>query len=272
MICAPAVPLILSDFSSGEKRYSTILVSIWELGEAFGPLLIAPGSEVFGRAPIYHTANVLFVLFSVGGALSKNIEMLVAFRFLTGLTVASVTLDPSVVGDMFVVEERGKVMAIANLAPLIGPIAGPIIGGYMSQAIGWRWTFWLPAILGAIVETGFVLLFRETYKVKIIQKKVRRLRQKTANHSLRSIYGDPSSTEIFSRSFIRPVQMFFVSPVLFSLSVYVAAVFGYLYLLLTSITEAFENTYDFSAGSASLTFLGLGTAMLHCRFQWLTSA
>lgn len=205
-----------------------------------------------------HLANVLFVLLSVGGALSSNIQMLVAFRFLSGLTVASFTLDPIVVGDMFVVEERGKAMAIASLAPLIGPIAGPVIGGYMSQAIDWTRKFWLPAILRGIVELGVVLLFRETYKVRSIQQKVRRLRRQTANPSLRSAYGDPRPADIFTKSLVRPMRMLILSPVLCSIAVYVAMVFGYLYMLLISITETFETTYGFPIRSASLTFVGLG--------------
>ncbi|KAL8836949.1 MAG: hypothetical protein Q9170_002710 [Blastenia crenularia] len=258
LICAPAVPLILEDLRSQNQAYQIVLVSIWELGEACGPLLIAPMSEAFGRAPVYHVANVLFVLFSIGGALSTNVQAVVAFRFLTGLTVASVTLDPSVIGDMFAVEERGKAMAIGNLAPLLGPIAGPIIGGYMSQKYGWRWTFWLPAILGGVVELGFILLFRETYKVKIIQQKVRLMGKNTGDNTFVSAYGEPRLGEIFSQSLIQPIRMLLLSPVLCAVSGYVAVVFGYLYILLTSITETFESSYDFSTGAASLTFLGLG--------------
>lgn len=259
LICAPAVPLILGDFSSDNESYSTILVSIWELGEACGPLCVGPVSEVFGRAPTYHVCNTLFVLFSIGGALSNNIQAVIAFRFLSGFTVASVTLDPSVVGDMFVNEERGKAMALANLAPLLGPIAGPVIGGYLSQHAGWRWTFWLPAILGGVVEIGFVFLFRETYKVTILKREVRRQRGQPGERAIVSAYGDPRPKEIFGQSLLRPAQMLFSSPILFSLSLYVAIVFGYLYLILTSMTETFESTYHFSTGSASLAFIGLGT-------------
>lgn len=262
LICAPAVPSILSDLGYSNASYITILVSIWELGEACGPLLIAPLSEMFGRAPVYHAANVMFVGFALGSGFSTNIQMLVALRFFIGLAVASVTLDPGVIGDIFAPKQRGKAMALANLPPLIGPIAGPIIGGYMSQAIGWRWTFWLPAILGAFVECGFIILFRETYKVTIIQRKVRRLRRERNNPALQSAYGDLDPGDIFSVAILRPLQMLLSSSALFVLSMYVAAVFGYLYLLLTSITETFQTRYGFSTGSTSLTFLGLGISLL----------
>ena len=54
--------------------------------------------------------------------------------------------------------------------------------------------------------------------------------------------------------------MLFLSPILFLLSVYMSIVFAYTYVLLTNITEVFQSTYGFSTGSASLVFIGLGTA------------
>lgn len=67
----------------------------------------------------------------MGDALSTGIGMVVAFRALTGLTVASQSLNPAIVGDMFVQEERGRPMAMMEVAPFIGVIAGPILGGYI---------------------------------------------------------------------------------------------------------------------------------------------
>ncbi|KAF5868420.1 putative mfs multidrug protein [Botrytis fragariae] len=136
-MCTPAAPQILEEISpNASKVYINIVVSIWELGEACGPLLAAPLSEVYGRYPIYHIANVLFVVFSIAGALSTNIGMLVAFRFFNGFAVASITLNSSIVGDMFIIQERGRAMAVMGIAPLLGPVSGPLIGGYMSEAIG----------------------------------------------------------------------------------------------------------------------------------------
>ena len=171
-MCIPAVPLIQANFSStGNDLYTVLLVSIWELGEAFGPLLVAPMSEVFGRSPVYHAANILFVVFSVASAVSSNAPMLIVFRFLNGMAVASIILNPCIVGDIFVTEQRGSAMALMGLAPLIGPVLGPTIGGYISQSIGWRWMFRILAISAGLIELGFVLIFRETYKVTILRRK-----------------------------------------------------------------------------------------------------
>lgn len=67
------------------------------------------------------------------------------------------------IGDMFIQEERGLPLAMVGFPPLIGPVAGPVIGGYLTQNEGWRWAFWLSAITGGICELGVLAFFRETY-------------------------------------------------------------------------------------------------------------
>ena len=158
-MCAPAAPLIFDDFSPTNRLDETLLVSIWELGEAFGPVLTASLSKMCGRALFYHGENVLFCIFSVASAVSSNMEMLIVFPFFNGIAVASVVLNPSIIGDMFITEQRGSAMSIMTLAPLLGPVLGPVAGGYISKSIGWRWLFWLAAIFAAAIEIGFVLFF-----------------------------------------------------------------------------------------------------------------
>lgn len=65
--------------------------------------------------------------------------MLVAFRFLGGSSVACVTLNPSIVGDLFIKEQRGKAMSVVFFGLIVGPVVGPIMGSYLGQAKGWRW-------------------------------------------------------------------------------------------------------------------------------------
>ena len=115
----PAVPQILDEFQITNNLYSTLLVSIWELGEGFGPFLIGPLSELYGRVVVYHVGNVFFALSLVASALSINIAMLVAFRFFCGFANTPSTLGPSIVGDLFPKEKRGAAMSIAISIPLL---------------------------------------------------------------------------------------------------------------------------------------------------------
>lgn len=142
----------------------TFVVSVFVLGFAFGPLIIAPLSEIYGRTPIYHVCNVLFVAFSTGCALSTNIDMLVAFRFLSGFAgVAAVTCGAGSIADMLPAEKRGRAMSIWSMGPLLGPTIGPVVAGFVIEALGWRWAFWIVVIAvsstctqapGAYLPTG----------------------------------------------------------------------------------------------------------------------
>lgn len=250
----------MADFNSTDPYYTILLVTIWELGEAVGPLFTAPMSEIYGRVPISNGANLLFIITSIGGALSVNLSMLVAFRFLSGVAVTSIALEPAIVGDMYIQEERGTVLSLMGLPPLLGPAVGPVIGGFLTQAKGWRWAFWLTAICSGVVEILFMLFFREPYKVVLLRRKAARLRNETGDASLRSAYESEelNVTTLLRHSLVRPFQMLVQSRILLLLAIYGAVIYGYLYLVSTTLTTIFETNYGFSQGAAGLTFLGIG--------------
>ncbi|KAK5157613.1 hypothetical protein LTR04_005399 [Oleoguttula sp. CCFEE 6159] len=165
---APGVPQVMKDFKSSNQQLATIVVSVYVLGFAFGPLVIAPLSELYGRLRIYHGCNLLFVIFTIACAVSSNLNMLIGFRFLGGCVgVAPLTIGGGTIADVMPQERRGGAMAIWALGPLlgsspftrnvrrtkktdlqcVGPVLGPVAGGYLCQAKGWRWVFYLIAIM-----------------------------------------------------------------------------------------------------------------------------
>lgn len=96
------------------------MVSVFLLGYCFGPLVIAPLSEMYGRLPLYHACNILFCIFSIACALSQSVGQLIAFRFLAGTAGSSpLTLGGGSIADMIPKERRGSMMAIWTLGPLL---------------------------------------------------------------------------------------------------------------------------------------------------------
>lgn len=145
---APGVASIMSEFKNDSSIVTTFVVSIYFLGFAFGPLVVAPMSEVFGRVYVYHIGNVLFTAFSIAAACSINIEMLMAFRFLMGLVgCVPTTIGVGSIVDMIALEKRGRAISYWAVGPLLGPCIGPIAGGYLIEGAGWRWVYWLLAIM-----------------------------------------------------------------------------------------------------------------------------
>lgn len=100
---------------------------------------------------------------------------------------------------------------------------------------------------------------RETYEPVLLERRAKRLRKETGNPDLRSrLHPDIPTREFFVRAIVRPTKMLLFSPIVLVLSIYMAIVYGYLYLLFTTIGLVFEETYHFSQGSVGLSFLGIG--------------
>lgn len=124
---APGVPDLVKDFGVTNIELSSFVVSVYLLGYCFGPLLIAPLSEMYGRQYIYHACNILYVIWTICCAVAPEIGSLVVFRFLAGFAGSCpLTIGAGSIADMFVQEKRGGAMAAWAIGPLIGPVIGPV--------------------------------------------------------------------------------------------------------------------------------------------------
>jgi len=147
-IAAPGVSQAVLEFNQDSEILGPLIVSVYNVGLALGPLLVAPMSELHGRLIPYHVTNVLFTLFTVGCAASPNLGTLILFRLLAGMEASAVlTVGGATVGDLFAQEERGRAMAAWTFGPLMGPAIGPVLGGTVTELKGWRWVFWIVAIV-----------------------------------------------------------------------------------------------------------------------------
>jgi len=137
----------MAEFHSTNTELTAFVVSVYLIGYATGPLVIAPLSELYGRLYVYHINNVLFIIFTVACALSPSLSALIGFRFLAGCAGSTpVTLGGGTVADVIHPSHRGLAMSLYILGMLLGPVLGPVAGGFFAQAEGWRWTFWVLAI------------------------------------------------------------------------------------------------------------------------------
>lgn len=145
---APAVQLIMSDYHTTSTTFATFSVSIFVLGFASGPLLLAPLSEIYGRVIVYNVTNVLFLVFTILCALSPNQSVFLTARFLSGFVgVATITIGSGTIADLMPKQERGKAVSVWSVGTILGPMVGPIIGGYVTEVAGWRWMFWAISIV-----------------------------------------------------------------------------------------------------------------------------
>ncbi|KAH7010412.1 major facilitator superfamily domain-containing protein [Ilyonectria destructans] len=255
------------DGGNGTKSAAVLLVTIWELGEAAGPLLIAPLSEIFGRYPLINSCNVLFIATTVMTALSQSTTMLITTRAVTGMAVASNVLNPAIVGDIFVSDQRGAVMSLVMFASLVGGTIGPAVSGMAAQSLGWRAVIWMGVGLASVCQLVFFTCFRETYKVTILRKRAARLQKDTGKRSITSDFGKETRLEKdfdgLRTSIMRPVVVLFDSGVLAALSLFGAVIYSYLYIVSVTLPDILEDIYGFTPAETGWTFLanGLGSSI-----------
>lgn len=161
---APGAAELALEFNITDSTVKAMTVSLYVLGFAFGPLLLAPLSELYGRLVIYYYCNLVYIAFTFGCAFSTNTAMFLAFRMICGCAASGpMSVGGGTIADLFPQKERGKAMALFTVGPLLGPVSivlssqhdhpntcqviGPIIGGFVSEDVGWRWTFRILLIL-----------------------------------------------------------------------------------------------------------------------------
>lgn len=272
-ILAPAIRYLADDFGydpHGDLTMPSFPVSVYLLGYAVGPLFLSPLSEIYGRHLVLSSANTFFCLFLVGCALAPSLDALIVFRFFTGVGGSGcLTIGGGIIADMIPVHQRGKAITVWMVGPLIGPTIGPLIGAFVAQDIGWRWTAWIVLIAAAPTVLAIAVLSRETNARVLIHRKTLRLRRELNRPDLRSVYdpsdpttntttSPPTSSQILLRGLLRPLKLLFLSPLLFSLSVYIAFCYGVLYLLFNTIPLVFQQQYAFSLGHTGLIYLFMG--------------
>ena len=119
------------------------------------PLWWSSFSEQFGRRTIYLISFALFFLFSILSAISSSVGMFIAMRLLNGGAAASVqAVGAGTIADIWEPRERGKAVAIFYMGPLCGPLLAPIIGGLLTEGLGWRSTLWFTTIYGGKLRTS----------------------------------------------------------------------------------------------------------------------
>jgi len=123
-IMAPALTTIAHELHMSSTE-SMMALSIYLLATAFGPLVIGPLSEVYGRSKVLHASNVWFLIWNIVCGFAKTKEVLIASRFLAGFGASSIyALAGGVLTDVWRPEQRGRSLSTYLLIPLLGAAVG----------------------------------------------------------------------------------------------------------------------------------------------------
>ena len=117
----------MTTFGSENETLGAFVTSVYLLGYAFGPLVLAPLSELYGRTIVYNICNFGFLVFSIACALANTLNALIVFRFFVGIAASCpITLGAGTIADLIPLEKRGLAMAGWIMGPIIGPTFGPL--------------------------------------------------------------------------------------------------------------------------------------------------
>ncbi|WP_045837407.1 DHA2 family efflux MFS transporter permease subunit [Hyphomicrobium sp. 99] len=117
----------------------------------------------FGRQRVLMTAIAGFVVASVLCGLAQSLTQIVSFRLMQGLFGAAlVPIAQSILLDIYTPEERGSAMALFGISVMVGPVLGPVIGGWLTDNFSWRWVFYINVPIGAVAFAGISVFMRET--------------------------------------------------------------------------------------------------------------
>jgi len=271
-----AVAFVSSAYSGGiveitksfgvSEELATGGISLFVLGFAIGPLLWAPLSELYGRQILFFITYAVLTIFNAAGAGAPTIQSFLVFRFLAGSFGSSpLTNAGGVIADMFPAKERGLAMSVFAAAPFLGPTIGPIVGGFVGQSVGWRWIEGVMAIFTGILWIVGSLLIPETYAPVLLRRRAEKLSQMTGKvyKSKPEIEnGTKTPSDLFKTALSRPWILLFREPIVFLLSVYMAIVYGTLYMMFGAFPIVFEEKRGWSQGIGALSFCGVAVGMM----------
>ncbi|KAI1844108.1 hypothetical protein JX266_009781 [Neoarthrinium moseri] len=270
-----AVAFVSTAFSGGiievirEFQVAQIIailgISLFVTGFALGPLLWAPLSELFGRQILFFGTYLALTAFNAGAAAAPNIQTLIVLRFFAGTFGSSpLTNAGGVIADMFSASERGMATAVFATAPFLGPSIGPIAGGFLGE-VSWRWVEGLMACFTGLLWIICSLFVPETYAPVILRRRAEKLSKLTGHSYMSKLdVGRPRKTvgQEFRVALTRPWILLFREPIVLMVSLYIAIVYGTLYMLFAAFPIVFQQLRGWSPGIGGLAFLGVAVGMM----------
>lgn len=259
-----ATPDIMKEFKvSHEVATLGISLYIWALGT--GGMLLAPFSEYYGRKITYVMGLSLTAIFNLLPEFSPNFGSILFGRFMSGFFASSfMAVASGTFSDIFTKDQLAYPVALYTMSPFAGPGLGPLLSGYASTYLNFRWSFHILSICAITITLMVVLFVPETYQPVLLKRKAIRLRKK---HKDDRYYAPmekdktPLAQAILT-SCKRPIDLLFFDKMTIILCFYTGFTLAIVYMFFVAMPYTFQKVYDFTAPQTGLSFLGLVVGMV----------
>lgn len=149
MIVSPAMPTIVGDL--GGMEHLSWVVTAYMLATAASTPIWGKLGDMYGRKGVFLTSIVIFLAGSVLSGMAQDMGQLIGFRAVQGLGAGGLMVGVmAIIGELVTPRERGKYMGMMTGVMAVAMIGGPLVGGTITDHLGWRWAFYINLPLGAV--------------------------------------------------------------------------------------------------------------------------
>lgn len=160
----PSLPAMVSYFGTTSSMVQLGLTTSF-MGLAVGQVFFGPLSDKYGRRPLLLVAMGLFIASTIICIFAPTIQVFVLFRFIQGVAGAGgIVISRSIATDKFEGKELMRILAIVGAINGIAPVIAPVLGGTLTDSVGWQGIFFVLLIIGGILAAGCVY-FKESLPI-----------------------------------------------------------------------------------------------------------
>lgn len=166
-VVSTSLPRIISDLHGDQTAYTWVVTSTL-LATTVSTPIWGKLADLMGRKLLIQIALVIFVLGSALAGFSQDTGTLIVFRLMQGLGAGGLAaLSQIIMADIISPRERGRYMGLFGAVMAVGMVGGPLIGGVLTDSLGWRWNFFV----GVPVAVVAIALLQKTLKLPKLGKR-----------------------------------------------------------------------------------------------------
>lgn len=170
MIGGGITPLLAAGFTDVSRDYNVeveevaLTTGLYMMGLGLGSVIFSPTAILYGKRPVYLFSAIIFIASCIWCALSPSFASLVVARIFQGIAVSPVECLPSAtIAEIFFLHERAYRIGIYTLLLLGGKNLVPLVSAAVIQSLGWRWVFWIVAIVVGFMMVMLFFFVPETF-------------------------------------------------------------------------------------------------------------
>ncbi|KAJ1967594.1 hypothetical protein IWQ62_001761 [Dispira parvispora] len=256
-IFLPALPSVAEDLNSTVSRIN-VAVSVFMIGMGLAPIFFGPMADQFGRRYPNTIGCAIAVAASVGCALANSDSLLLGMRFLQAFGASTtVVVGAGIISDIYEPAQRGTALGFFFSAQMLGPVLGTVIGGYIADGLGWRWTFWLTAIISGISLILLTFVMPETHRVTVARR--RKIPLKGLPEGIHLQPRPPLNWQQVNPFVIAPTMKF---PYVAVPVACMALIFGAFYSMNTAVSTILSRDYGYSVATIGLCYISIGAGCI----------